>query len=282
MKFAKSLVLVTLLFSKLFSTDYVVGDLKGQLGNQMFIIAATESLARDNNAKAVFPGFHEKNQCSLQENRKKIFFRLDDTRPKKPVEWTYSEPYFHYAKIPYRKNMAISGYFQSEKYFAHHKQEIIELFAPSDEILSALKKKYGKIITHPNTVSIHFRDYIRDDPDRKFHPNCTTKYYKNAISMFSSDSLFVVFSNDIPWCKKHFRSINRKFVFIEKEHFHHDFFLMSMCKDHIISNSSFSWWAAYLNKNPKKNVVAPRRWFFESFMSDWHDIYPKEWFIVDV
>lgn len=261
--------------------DFVIADLVGQLGNQMFIVAAAESLAIDNDAEAIFPSFKEKENWNLRQNGEEIFFRVQQDRPTDGVEYVYREPHYHYKEISYKKNMELLGYFQSDKYFRHNKERIIDLFAPSEKIKQYLAENYQEILSNPKSVSIHYRDYTKDDPTRKHHPNTSLGYFKRAVALFPKDSIFIVFSNKISWCKKHFPKLKRNFVFIENEHFYHDFYLMSMCKHNIISNSSFSWWAAYLNRNPNKRVVAPKGWFSRKYISNWNDVYPPEWILVD-
>lgn len=80
------------------------------------------------------------------------------------------------------------------------------------------------------------------------------------MTLFPEDTLFVVFSDRINWCKHHFSKLNKNIVFIEGNTHIQDLFLMSMLKSHIISNSTFSWWGAYLNTHPSKIVVAPNFW----------------------
>lgn len=268
----------------LLAKPFVVGNLMGQLGNQMFIIAATTSLALDHGAVPLFPDFLHPPKADIDKlayNHKMLFYHLNTKKPKKKVAFTYSEPHFHYSPIPYRKNMSLSGYFQSEKYFIKHKQEILKLFAPHPEIMTYLLTKYSDIIKHSNTVSIHYRSYMNYDPTQQYHPTLGVEYFEKAIECFPEDTLFVVFSNTIDQCKRIFAHIPRNFRYIEGETHIHDLYLMSMCKNQIISNSSFSWWAAYLNQNPDKIVIAPPRWFGPKY--DQHntkDLLPSEWVVL--
>lgn len=173
--------------------------------------------------------------------------------------------------------MLIRGWFQSDKYFRHHIKEIAELFAPHPEIIDYLNQKYTHIIQDPNTVSIHFRSYDKEDPNQKVYIKCSMDYYWQAICHFPENTHFIVFSNDIEWCKTNFSAIPRHFIFIESEAHYHDFYLMSMCRHNIICNSSFSWWAAYLNSNPQKQVIAPADWFNPDYQSDTSDLIPEDW-----
>lgn len=177
--------------------------------------------------------------------------------------------------------MELCGFFQSEKYFAHHKKEIIELFAPSAEITAYLTSHYKDIIDHPNTVPMHTRSYYREDPNGNCHITYGREYVEKAIRFFPEDALFIVFSNDIPWCRTILSDIPRQMIFIEGESYHHDFYLMSLCKHNIICNSSFFWWAAYLNSNPDKVIVAPKMWVNPTYIANIDDIKPDGWIQID-
>lgn len=266
--------------SWLSAKPYIMGKLIGQLGNQLFQIAATVSLALDNDATPVFPDLVQSKEFNIPLNYEKIFFDLNTTF-QRPVEFAYNDPYMPYRPIPYRPNMSIQGWFQCEKYFKHHKKEILELFAPPNEIAQYLKEKYKDILSYPLTVAVHHRSYLKEDPQQKAHPTLKKDYFEQAIMTFPEESLFVIFSNDIDWCKKAFADIPREFVFIEGEPHYNDLYLMSMCKHNIIANSSFSWWGAYLNLNPEKIVIAPKNWFTHTCGMDFIDIVPANWITLD-
>jgi hypothetical protein len=208
----------------------------------MFIVAAATSLAIDNGVVPLFPDFVKKTSEGIPYNYERIFFRVQTSPDTTNREYLYHEPFFHYKKIPYHPNMIIVGYFQSEKYFKHNKEHIINLFSPSDEIKDYLTHKYSDIINHPKSVAIHYRDYTAELPGEHVFIDAREDYYKKALSKFDSNSMLVVFTNNSKKCKKLFSKLNRKFTFIEGENYHHDFYLMSMCKHNIICNSSFSWW----------------------------------------
>lgn len=262
----------------------VVGNLIGQLGNQLFIIAAACSLAWENNAIPCFPDFINQNRrkWSLAENYKILFKDLQTKNPLlKHIKYTYEEPCFFYIPIKYKKNMKISGYFQSEKYFIKYKERIIDLFSPNESISSYLQEKYSDIINDPNTVSVHLRSYLKEDPSGSYHITYGMEYYNAAMDLFPEDTPFIIFTNDIVDTKNKFKDIKKNIRFIENEHYIHDFYLMSLCKHNIISNSSFSWWAAYLNRNPEKIVVAPPNWFNPITGLDTKDLLPKNWIILN-
>lgn len=260
---------------------FVVGELTGQLGNQFFVIATTVSLALDHNATPVFPDLVNRQVDNTPLNYQKIFFRLNASLPSGAcVSTYYKEPHFQYAPIVYIPNMCLRGYFQSEKYFRHHKKEIVELFQPHPEIAQYLQAKYGQLLSHPNTVAVHLRSYLDHDPHQTIYPLCGRHYFEKAMALFPHDALFLVFSNDMALCKREFEGISGNIHFIEGEAHYHDFYLMSMCKHNIICNSSFSWWSAYLNPNPDKIVIAPSVWFTKSSGINSSDLIPDEWVVL--
>jgi len=234
-------------------------QLGGQLGNQLFYIATALGYAYEYNVTPIFPSLNS-DSCSegIIYNRDHIFFRLDSSLSPRPFKAFFKEakPY-NYSKIPFQPDLLIvEGIFQSWKYFDQFRDKILSVFAPSEKILNHINEKYADLIVNPTTVSIHLRARNRDLHNRKIHPTFSLEYYKNAMSHYSSDSTFIIFSDRIEWCKKHFPSLNRKFVFIDDDYIV-ELFLMSMMKNNIICNSTFSWWAAYLNQNPNKIVVTP-------------------------
>lgn len=260
---------------------FVMGALQGQLGNQLFIIAATTSLALDHGAIPIFPDFLHAARNNIPFNYNQLFSHLDPYFPRKErIARYYVEPAFDYHPIPYRPNLCLVGYFQSEKYFRHRKQEILTLFAPPPHISNYLNEKYRKLLDHPCTVSIHVRFYADSGSEKETYTTIRRPYFEKAIQHFPEEACFVVFSNQMQRCKQELSSIKRTFYFIEEEDYIHDFYLMSLCKHHIICNSSFSWWAAYLNSNPDKKVIAPYPWFTPASGIDFKDLIPEEWTII--
>ena len=266
------------------SEPYVTAHLMGQLGNQMFIIAAATSLALDHGVQATFPELLDEGDepvFKLPYNYKHLFYRCQTKTPSKEIATIYREPRFCYDSIPFEPNMMLFGWFQSHKYFAHHRQEILNLFQPSEKILTHLQQTYSEIIQHPESVAIHFRSYLKEDPKQLVYPTYDASYYQAAMQCFSEDALFIVFSNDMPHCKEMFANLPGNFLFIEGENHFHDLYLMSLCKHQIICNSSFSWWGAYLNKNPDKKVIVPPQWFAETYVRDTSDLIPETWIRLD-
>ena len=240
---------------------YVTSNLQGQLGNQLFQIATALAYAWDFDAIPVFPDLN-RHDFRLSYHRDRIFFRLSAKTPSRLFIKTFNESSWDSpTRIPnYNADIQLNGYFSSWAHFDHYRQRILEKFAPSDAIEDYLQAKYGDLISHPNTVSLHVRTFNYMIHHTKTHPFLGLEYYQMAIQLFPPDTIFVIFSDRINWCKQHFPQLNNNFVFIEGNDAVADLFLMSMMKHHIIANSTFSWWGAYLNHNPHKIIVAPKSW----------------------
>lgn len=191
---------------------------------------------------------------------------------------------FDYKKVYEKnatKNSYLVGFWQSEKFFKNMKEEILRLYSfPEPDIAN---KKITDEISQANSISIHIRrgDYLTNPENFKNHGVCSLEYYKNAVHQIIekvTQPFFYIFTDDINWVKKEFHlDFPYKIVgWNTGDQAYRDMQLMSYCKHNIIANSSFSWWGAWLNKNPEKVVIAPKNWFNER---DWNteDIIPKEW-----
>ncbi len=173
--------------------------------------------------------------------------------------------------------MKISGYFQNEKYFAHHRDRLLNLFAPHPDDLKYIQNKYGWIINHPNAVSVHLRYYYSEKPGEDSFIQYEREYFEKAMALFPESSLFIVTSDNLNFARQNIPTEGKNVVFIEGEPYYIDFFLQSLCKHNIICNSTFSWWSAWLNRNPNKIVVRPKVW-----MGGYPDIGgPEEWIKID-
>lgn len=240
----------------------------GRLGNQLFQIATTLALAEENNDEAKF----------LKWEYAKFFKNPIDqslNHSEKIQLHKYTEPAFHYTKIPYRENLDLHGYFQSEKYFKDYSDLIKHHFTFIDGLIP---KKLVKQASECCSIHIRRGDYVNL---AAYHPFPGKEYYIKAMELIKNDvSKFMVFSDDIPWCKALFGN-NPNIIYIENQTNVQDMYLMSQCKHNIIANSSFSWWGAYLNNNNNnKQVIAPLNWFGPANNANTQDLYCEGWKIM--
>jgi|688.fasta_scaffold272894_2 hypothetical protein len=266
----------------------------GRLGNQLFQFASTYGIAKKNNYDVAFP-IDNTNDVKIENfkdgvNRECVFdvpkaFILNKNilTSKKEIlnniEFEIDEPHFHFSEgyfnIP--DNCDLRGYLQSDKYFKHVEHELRELLTFHPHIQDAANSLFPKV--DGQTVSIHIRrgDYVNL---QQFHPPCAVEYYINASSIIAyQDTFFIIFSDDVPYCKELFGNQDN-ILYINNEDPYIDLCLMSMCNHNIIANSSFSWWAAWLNKNKDKRVIAPKQWFGPAYNHDTKDLYCENWFII--
>ena len=167
------------------------------------------------------------------------------------------------------------GYWQSPLYFDEIEQEIKKMFIFPKPIGG--NKKIEEIMKTVNSVSIHVRrgDYLNA---KSFMGICELDYYEKAIEYINSeikDPYFFIFSNDIKWCEENLRQFLKtdKLMFISNnvgKESYWDMYLMSCCNNMILANSSFSWWAAYLNKNKEAKVLAPKKWVNRDYETQIH------------
>ena len=240
------------------------------MANSMFRIAAGYSCAKKLDTELVckiLPGYPDRYEKTIFRN-----VTVDDNFNPNMI---YHEPNFHYDEIPELKDGdAILGYWQSEKYFKDFKSEIRNLFSPTKEIVEYINSKYGNILE--NSVAIHSRrgDYTRHP---NLHPICNIDYYNSAIEHFGHRKNFLVFGDDVNWLRDNF---DANFHIIQETDVI-DLYIMSMCTDNIIANSSFSWWGAWLNPNENKKVIAPKNWFGSALSGhNTKDLLPDSWITI--
>jgi hypothetical protein len=205
----------------------------------------------------------------------------------KPGRWEFVyEP----ALSPYRPeildstapNIYLDGYWQSEKYFVEISQLIRNEFSLQTP-LGSYAQGFEEKIQKCNAVSLHVRrgDYSTDPLINRVHGLCSMDYYTRAIHYIRErepDIRIFVFSDDIEWARGNL-PIERPVEFVsnsQKITEHEELYLISLCRRHIIANSSFSWWGAWLGKNIDKIVIAPEPWFEDKQIDD-RDLIPENW-----
>ncbi len=272
----------------------------GRLGNQMFQLASTVGIAKERGFGAGIPIENCTRKIGsgpidvktgLQTNVKCDLLDCFNIPSKYLIPFSEVKPQYIYYEGDFKFNPQVlslepytdlSGYFQTEEYFKKYREEILEIFTfkkeDEEEARNFLLEKVHSLSSNKNVISIHVRrgDYTLYP---NHHPVCSDDYYKSAIEKFDlKNSVFLVFSDDIEWCKKKFEGDS--FIFSETNNPYVDLAIMTMCDHHIIANSSFSWWGAWLNRSKDKRVIAPSRWFGPSLPKDTSDIYCEGWEII--
>ncbi|TKC55812.1 alpha-1,2-fucosyltransferase [Pedobacter hiemivivus] len=171
------------------------------------------------------------------------------------------------------------GYWQNQKYFIDIEQELRANFQFKNEV-SKTNENFLQQILRSNSISVHIRrgDYVGHE---SLGGLCDLAYYREAITIMRAKiktPSFFIFSDDMEWCRKNL-PLPENTTLIEGNNglnSYIDMQLMSNCKHNIIANSSFSWWAAWLNQNPDKIVIAPKKWINDDNYND-SDIIPKTW-----
>jgi hypothetical protein len=289
----------------------IVVTLQGGLGNQMFQYACGKALAlRHEQPLYMDASFLQQNQHTTDEFTPRNY-ELDAFDLKTPfvsdgvldrfkkdsiIKKIKKGLHLPYPKC-YTENQAanagqldnitfpilLNGYWQSEQYFAAYRQVIRKLFAFGNipESLNELMVEIGRT----NAVSVHYRrgDYLTNPVAVKVLGPLADDYYQSAIQKISElfkDPFFYIFSDDPAWVKDNFCLTENYRVVHETAggKAWYDMLLMSRCKHHIIANSSYSWWGAWLNEQAGKVVVAPKRWFAqEDFNENTSNIIPGDW-----
>jgi hypothetical protein len=171
------------------------------------------------------------------------------------------------------------GYFQSGKNFCGFEEKISNLFQPTEEFIDKIYKKFPNL-KKEKTVSIHIRrgDYLTINT---ILPTIDKTYIDECLNQIGNYDQIFIFSDDIDWAKENLNY--DKSIIVENLEDYEDLWLISLCKINIMSNSSFSWWGAFLNKNKNKNkkVFAPSIWFGPSGEKNYSDIYEDYWNVID-
>lgn len=191
------------------------------------------------------------------------------------------DPFFYFlpAFLEIKDNSYLAGYWQSEKYFESISGTIRQEFRLKEEFSNFSENILSQILNN-NSVSLHVRrgDYATSKKANDTHGTCPVEYYSETAKIIGDsvkDPVFFIFSDDIGWAEENLK-INHPINFMDAGKDFHDLILMSQCKHNIIANSSFSWWAAWLNGNKNKMVIAPKKWFKISEVNT-DDRFPKDW-----
>lgn len=290
----------------------IITQLTGGLGNQMFQYAIGKVLCVNNEDELFLDltlytdtknGDTQRNyelgifgidtpEASLTDRTKlgdenpilklinKVFHTNINTYPTTLVK--ESGHFFQPEILSLKGDIYLRGFWQSEKYFSSHRDLILNTFRFAKRKSKKSTELMKKIIVE-NSIAVHVRrgDYVTNPNAKKYHGLCRASYYHKAGSALSkqiSNPIFYVFSDDPAWCKNNLK-FPGKTIFVTHNTGNRsweDMWLMSSCKHHIIANSSFSWWGAWLCNNTNKIVIAPAKWVADPIV-EMPDIIPEGW-----
>ena len=285
-------------------------NLQGGLGNQLFQIFATIAYSLKTNQSFFFINQHQLTNERDAKNGTTVRYSYWDTflsglKPfiKDPEKLPKLDMYLKEQLFQYDPSILLNllnnqhqvkmlvGYFQSSKYFDVYKDKIFQLLKISNKQL-ILKVLYENKINFDNTISLHFRlgDYKKFP---EIYPILTTEYYINSLNYILTQTTnknkdeknILYFCEDADLTQvlemiKRLQQVFTELTFERADNTLSDWqqmLLMSLCKDNIIANSTFSWWAAYFNPNPCKTVCYPETWFNSKAGNDTADLCPEDW-----
>lgn len=275
----------------------IIEELNGGLGNQMFqycLYKKLSMLGKDVYLDASCydePDNVRKFELNKFEGikKEKLVFSNDSYRDRsvlncwfvvkrkvfKQINHSYEDKIGIYQPEIYDMDwVRLVGYWQNEKYFLDIREDVLESFCFDRDTVGDYNNKLAKEMANRTSVSLHVRrgDYLDPRYSHAYNNICTMDYYKKAVRYIydnTKDPFFYIFSDDLEWVKNNIcllmgnDNFNDRVTFVDGnrgENSYLDMFLMSQCRHHIIANSTFSWWGAWLGTNGDKIVVSPNRW----------------------
>lgn len=288
----------------------IIVQLKGGLGNQMFQYAAGRRLAHIQNTELYLDltrfASDSLRDYSLEKFKiigkiaspdllKQIpFSRLDALRigirnlftKEKGIQYVKEQSFDFDERVLFLpNNVYLEGYWQSERYFKDIQGLLKPEFSIKDEQDKA-NRGLTELIHSTESVNLHIRrgDYISNPITNEIHGTCSFDYYRRALEKLTEtveEPHLFIFSDDQEWVRNNLKlAYPSTLVEINgPDKDYEDMRLMSLCNHHIIANSSFSWWGAWLCKYPDKQVYAPKNWF-NSSDNDTKDLIPESWITI--
>jgi hypothetical protein len=263
--------------NKMILTSYLMGG----LGNQMFQIskAICEGLKNEINVVFQKQSFTPMNGNQPTKYISNIFRNVHfvESLPFRnritELSWSYND-----IDVKYTNSTEFYGYYQSSKNFGVYSKLLKDIFSPTQEFIDKLKNIHPNIF-NKDSVSIHVRrgDYLNIS---NVLPIIDKSYIDESLRQLGGYSNIFIFSDDKEWCKKNLKYNNSTVV--ENLEDYEELWSISLCNHNIMSNSSFSWWGSYLNKNENRKVFVPSIWFGPNGEKNYQDIYEKKWIKIKV
>jgi len=272
----------------------IVTKLIGGLGNQMFQYATGRSLSKKLNTELWLDlsGFNKYKTWGYTLDIFNLNTKISPDKLNTIIKAIRKTPLkkhiiFEEKKYTFDSNLAkyqfpflyLDGYWQSYKYFQDISDTIREDFTFHGERTKNYARQINRI-KKSNSVSVHVRrgDYLTNPSANKFFCNIGIDYYKKSKKMIDSqttDPVYYIFSDDILWCKKNLTFFKNSY-YVENNKMSQDLELMSLCKNHITANSTFSWWGAWLGNSKSGITITPKSWFTDKDYPI-RDLIPQGW-----
>lgn len=283
----------------------------GGLGNQMFQYAAGHALARRLGATLLIdplemnfdhatlgldifgiePEIWRPDTNSLRARLLGLAGEKGRTRGKKrhrlwPGPVWFQKDFCHADAFPtLEAGTYLAGYFQSEQFFADCREDIRALFS-LDHVAATIDPQRLALAEAPASISLHVRrgDYASNARTTSIHGMLGAEHYRRAAALMRQlvpDANWLVFSDDIAAAAELTADWPNR-TLVDGQSREQDLFLMSRCAHHVTANSSFSWWGAWLGRNPERHVIAPRQWFARDEMRRTYvdELFPAGWILL--
>ena len=278
---------------------FISVDIKGGLGNQLFMIFTTLAYSIQHNVEPIFMYFYQVgNRHTYWEtllSEIKTYTtnnnKMNITNTKVAGFKKYNEPEFFYTEIPkFQESVMLNGYFQSFRYFDMYKKEILDMMGFSEK-RNQIWEKHREYFSGKSCISIHFRmgDYKHL---RHYHPIMNYEYYEQSLDHIVSQ-IHAMSTRVLYFCEKEDNAFVCSKIDIMKTKYpelefvkvddkipdYEQMILISLCQHNIMSNSSFSWWGSYLNTYENAIVCYPSIWFGDHFTKriNYGDLHLKTW-----
>lgn len=267
----------------------------GGLGNNLFQLANLYAISKKNDLKYVIPNTVDRGNIHIFNQSTKLeiedlFENKFNTHNIDKIE--FNQYYHHdmspnngfrYQPVYIQDNICYNGYFQSDKYFLDF--DIKKEFKLKSKIIEDVKQQYATSFAKP-TVALHYRlggDRVLENIQH-YHKNVSKEFYLKSLEIICKNDIskynILLFSDNLKEAKKILSNIEMTEVDNNNDNIR-DFVLMSLCDYNIIGNSTFSWWAAYLNQDNKLTIAPKSEWFGQGYKHfDLQDLFPKNWVIL--
>jgi len=258
------------------TSNYITSRLQGRTGNMMFQIAHGFAKSLKYNRQFIVPS-EESSSKHLEKNLfRKLNFLIRTTPSPNSSKHIWSP--FNYTKIDEPANdipTVYAGWYQSEKFFEGYNNNIKDLYSPTESFIQKALKDFP-FLKDSVVCALNVRrgDYLTQSTR---HPVITLEYINEAYKQLPPHDKLIIMSDDIKWCEENIKLPNSVFIDPSKYWDHEGIWLLSLCDHFIISNSSFSWWGAWLSKTTDKKVIAPSIWVGPDINDNMEDVWCDEW-----